>query len=118
MDEQRRAQLIAAGVDVEEVLLRFMGNESLMMKFLLRFPEDPSFPQLKEAMEQGDTARAFTAAHTLKGVAGNLSMNALYQQVSALVEDLRNEDLAAAACKMEDVEQQYLRVVEALGAKM
>lgn len=114
MDDSRRAQLIAAGVDVDEVLLRFMGNEDLMMKFLLRFPEEPSFSQMKKAMEQGDAAGAFAAAHTLKGVVGNLSMKSLYQQVSALVEDLRNGDLAEASKKMKDFDAQYQYTVAIL----
>lgn len=114
MDETRRAQLAAAGVDVEEALMRFMGNEDLMLKFLLRFPEDPSFSQLKAAMEHGDAAGAFTAAHTLKGVAGNLSLKDLFQQVGAMVEDLRKGDLASAAGKMGDLEAQYLHITQAL----
>lgn len=114
MDEKRKEQLMAAGVDAEDALFRFMGNENLMMKFLLRFPEDPSFPQLKEAMEHGDAAQAFTAAHALKGVTGNLSMKSLFQQISAMVEELRKGDLAAAAGMMEKLEPQYQRTVQAL----
>ena len=116
MDETRRAQLAAAGVDVEEALTRFMGNEDLMLKFLLRFPEDPSFSQLKAAMEHGDAAGAFTAAHTLKGVAGNLAMTGLFRQVSLLVEDLRSQDLPAAQARMPVLEETYTGIIAALGS--
>ena len=37
MDERKRTCLEAAGVNVEDVLARFMNNEALMLKFLLRF---------------------------------------------------------------------------------
>ena len=39
---------------------------------------------------------AFAAAHTLKGVSGNLSFNRLYGRVAAVVEPLRCGDLEAA----------------------
>ena len=38
MDETRRQLLLDAGVDVDEALGRVLGNEGLMMKFLLRIP--------------------------------------------------------------------------------
>ncbi len=116
MDEMRTARLEAAGVDVEEALARFMGNEALMMKFLLRFPQDPSFQQLKEALARRDAAQAFAAAHTFKGVAGNLSMKALFRQASPVVEDLRAGDLASAEGKMEALEERYRQTLEALSS--
>lgn len=117
MEETKKLQLTAAGIDVEEALGRFMGNEALMMKFLLRFPQDPSFQQLKEAMARCDAAQAFTAAHTLKGLAGNLSMKELFRQISAIVEDLRSGDLPTAAGKMEALEVQYRRTAAVLGSQ-
>lgn len=114
MDVSKRQLLQTAGIDVDEALDRFMGNETLMLKFLLRFPSDGNFSQLRQAIAQADTAGAFTAAHTLKGVVGNLSMKELFQQVSALVEDLRAGDLAAATNKMPALEQAYTQTITAL----
>lgn len=114
MDETRKRQLEHAGVDVDEALGRFMGNEPLMLKFLLRFPDDENFPRLRQAMACGDAAGAFQAAHTLKGVTGNLSLKALYQLLVPLVEDLRREDLAAAAEKMPALEAGYAQITAAL----
>ena len=114
MEEARKKQLEAAGIDVDDALSRFMDNESLMVKFLLRFPQDQNFRQLQEALAAGDAAGAYTAAHTLKGVAGNLSMAALFRQASAVTEDLRKEDLAGAAARMGALEAEYHRVIAAL----
>lgn len=114
MDERTRRELEAAGIDVSDALGRFMDNEALMLKFLQRFPGDHNFRLLKEAMERGDTAQAFEAAHTLKGVTGNLAMAELFQQVSLLVEDLRSRDLAAAQKRMPALEECYGRIVTAL----
>lgn len=116
MDELQKNRLIAAGIDVEDALERFMNNEALMLKFLLRFSEDQSMSQLRLAMERQDVDSAFEAAHTLKGVAGNLSMIGLFHQTSILVEHLRNRDLAAAADEMPALEEQYTRVTAALAA--
>ena len=116
MNELQKNGLISAGIDLEDAMERFMDNEAMMTKFLIRFLDDPSFSQLCRAMEQQDAESAFEAAHTLKGVAGNLSMKALFQQTSALVEDLRQKDLAAAAGKMAALEEQYETVRTALSA--
>ena len=116
MNELQKNGLISAGIDLEDAMERFMDNEAMMTKFLIRFLDDPSFSQLCQAMEQQDAEGAFEAAHTLKGVAGNLSMKALFQQTSALVEDLRQKDLAAAAGKMAALKEQYETVRTALSA--
>ena len=52
MDDTRRQLLLDAGVDVDEALGRFLGNEALMMKFLLRFPGDENFSRLKETIDR------------------------------------------------------------------
>ena len=48
MDERKKQQLEAAGIDVADALARFMDNEALMLKFLLRFPQDQNFSLLKQ----------------------------------------------------------------------
>ena len=114
MDQKIREQLENADINVDEALERFMNNEGLMLKFLLRFPQDENFARLKLGLEQGDATAAYTAAHTLKGVVGNLAMGELFRMVSQVVEDLRGEDLAAAQERMEPLEVQYLRTIEVL----
>lgn len=114
MEEAAKRRLEAAGIDVDDALGRFLQNEALMMKFLGRFPADTSFSRLQEAMAHGDAAQAFEAAHTLKGVAGNLSLKRLYEALTPMVEELRAGDLAAAAARMDEAELWYSRVVEAI----
>ena len=41
------------------------------------------------ALASGDTAKAFEAAHTLKGVTGNMGLTPLYAALCTLVEPLR-----------------------------
>ena len=114
MDEGVRRHLEAAEIDVADALSRFLGNEVLLIKFLRRFPQDPNMDNLRCAMAAGEVTAAFKAAHTLKGVAGNLSMTALFHCVSPLVEDLRAGNLAAAREKLPAVEAAYAAVIAAL----
>lgn len=83
-------QLMKIGVDYDEGVNRFSGNAEIYEKFLLQFKQDASFQQLDQAMKDEDYGTAFTAAHTLKGVTGNLSMNRLYHELVPFVEMLRN----------------------------
>ena len=99
---------------VDEALERFMQNEALLMRFLGRLPADPTFGQLCAAMEAGDAQAAFTAAHTLKGLAGNLSLHRLHQAVSRQVELLRSGDAAAAAELMPEIRAAWQAAADAV----
>lgn len=114
MDAQKKQRLLEAGIAVDDALARFMNNEALMVRFLGKFSADTNFAALQQALAEGRTHDAFLAAHTLKGVTGNLSMQALFTQTSVLVEDLRREDLTAARAKLPALEEQYRCVLEAL----
>lgn len=70
---------------------RRLSSEKLLRRFLAKFPEDGSFPALCSAMEEGCRDQAFRAAHTLKGVSGNLGLERLFSSVSRLEAVLRPE---------------------------
>ena len=117
MTEESKRRWGEAGIDVDDALARLMQNEGLLMRLLRAFLQDANFAQLQEALATGDVSGACTAAHTLKGVAGNLSMKDLFARVSEVVECLRGGDLAAAAGKMPAVEEAYRKVADALRAE-
>ena len=117
MTDENKRRLMEAGIDVDDALARLMQNEGLFLRLLRAFLQDGNFAQLQEALAKGDVSGAFTAAHTLKGVAGNLSMKDLFARVSEVVECLRGGDLAAAAGKMPAVEEAYRKVADALRAE-
>ena len=116
MDANVRQHLLAAGINVDTALERFLRNSALMEKYLRRFLDDPNYALLCQAMEQGDMEAAFTAAHTLKGVAGNLSLDALFAATSTVVESLRRRDLSAAREQMLPLQHAYGQVLDALSA--
>lgn len=118
MDQTMAAALTAIGMDVQATVARFGGNERLLLKYLRRFPADPSYATLQAAMVQDDPAAQQSACHTLKGISGTLGLSALYTAVSAMMAALRENDEVSARHHFEAVQQAYrqaLTLVENLG---
>lgn len=84
-----RYQLVKGGIDVAQGIER-MGSMEEYVALLSQFPQDPHTEDLRKALEEKDANRAFEAAHALKGIAGNLSLEDLYEALDPLVERLRN----------------------------
>ena len=79
------------GGDYVSVLGRLM-NDRIITKFVLKFPADPTVGELKAAMDAEDWETAFRAAHTLKGVAMNLSFAKLTASAVVLTDALRPQN--------------------------
>ena len=67
-----------------------LHSEALIRRFALKFLEDQSYIQLKQALENKNYEDAFRGAHTLKGVCQNLSFDHLYEVSNELTELLRD----------------------------
>lgn len=79
----------AYGMDYDATLRRFAGNTALYLRVLGMLPNDKSLEKLGAAIGSGDLDSAFEAAHTLKGIAGNLGLTPLFEAVRTIVEPLR-----------------------------
>ena len=75
----------AYGGDYDVTMSRFMGKETLYMKILGMMFQDENLKKLGTAIEENDLDAAFEAAHTLKGVAGNLGLTPFYDSVCRIV---------------------------------
>lgn len=75
--------------DLSGALSRFGGSEALLLRFLRRLPEDKTFADLSAAVSAGDLPAVERGAHTLKGVAANLGLDALRDASDALVVAVR-----------------------------
>ncbi|MBQ9765735.1 MAG: Hpt domain-containing protein [Lachnospiraceae bacterium] len=106
--------LVSVGIDVDEAMHRLLNNEELLIRFLKKFPTDGNYKLLKESLEKGDVQVAFRAAHTIKGLCGNLSMNVLKLIVSEQVEYLRAGNLEEAIRVMPRVTAEYEALVEVI----
>lgn len=79
----------AIGGNYKAVLGR-LHSEALIRRFTLKFLEDQSYLQLKQALENKNYEDAFRGAHTLKGVCQKLSFDHLYEVSNELTELLRD----------------------------
>jgi len=79
---------IVVGGDYEEAFDR-MRKEERIVKFLNMFLADTNYDELISAVDSKEAEKAFRAAHTLKGVAGNLGLTNLQKVVSEITETLR-----------------------------
>ncbi|MDY3225645.1 MAG: Hpt domain-containing protein [Candidatus Faecousia sp.] len=105
----------AMGGSYDEVSGR-LPSKRLVEKFARKFLDDQSYSQLRQALETGSREEAFRAAHTLKGVAANLSFTRLRASSSDLTELLRNADAIPpeASSLMEAVTRDYEATVAAI----
>lgn len=114
MTDEIKEELTRAGIDLEDALGRVLGSESLLERILKKFLEDPNYERLRAGLASGDADQAFRAAHTLKGVCGNLSMGRLYQLTAQQVELLRGGDCAGAAAMLPAVTREYELLTDAI----
>ena len=114
MTDSEKKELELAGININEALERFMGSEAIVEKFMKKFIGDTSFSQLEAAVEKGDGEEAFKAAHTFKGVCGNLSFDVLYGVLSRQVEFFREGNFELGKGLMPDVKKAYNEVIEAI----
>lgn len=98
------------GSKCDEVVKRFGGSMAMLEKFLKKFPADPTFGQLEEAMASGDAELIFRAAHTLKGLAGNFDFGELFELSESMVREYRAGNHAALAPLFEKLKPVYLDV--------
>ena len=112
-DSVLREFFTAIGSDSDEVLNR-LPFEEILIKFLPKFPADPTYDALKEAQEKRDIAAAFLAAHTLKGVAASLGLQRLAEAASALTEQLRPQKAFPEEAYFTAVDKAYAHVIKTL----
>ena len=72
-------------INVESGLKRVAGNRELYENILFQFLETAkTLPEAQEALKAGDRETADRIVHTIKGVAGNLGAEALFESVEQL----------------------------------
>lgn len=114
MTNDQTAKLAEYGIDYAEAMERFGGNESLFVRLASKYADDPHFDALEAAMASGDAAAAEREAHSLKGVAGNLSFVRLYDLAARITDALRVDDFESARALMPELRESHEAVLEAL----
>lgn len=102
------------GIDYDDALDRFGGNAALYRKLALKYLDNAHYAALIAAMEAGDFDEAYSQAHSLKGVAGNLSLRDLYLAAGTVSDALRNGETTRAEAHLPAVEQAHKRALKGL----
>ena len=71
-------------LDIDEGLKRMMNNMKLYVRLLGKFRAETKLDSLEAGIAEGNMEKAREAAHTLKGVAANLSLLELFKQTLEL----------------------------------
>lgn len=100
------------GADTSDGLMRCMGNEEFYFKLIRKVIEDKNFDALNSAIESGNLDLAFEAAHSLKGVLGNLALKPLYDPVFEITELLRSRIEVDYKPYLEIIEKKRAELVE------
>ncbi len=103
-------KIIEYGADESGIMDRFMGNVELYASCFRDFIAERNIGLLQQAMADKDYKQAFTSAHALKGLAGNLGVTAYYSAICKLVESLRAEDYTNIEAEYAEVHRQLLRL--------
>lgn len=107
MDKKIKRKLTEAGIDIEDMELRFDGDCELYLRLLKKFPEDMNFSWLSECADARDWEGMEKAVHTLKGVVGGLSLTALHKLTEKQLTLLRNKCYNEAIQLMEEIAFEY-----------
>ncbi len=103
------------GVNVSAGLARFAGNGKIYENVLLKFQKDKSFDALVDAMRSEDFDAAQGAAHALKGIAANLSMDTFAETLFQLEQALKQENYNQALDFLQQAKDLYEVLIEVIG---
>ena len=104
MDKEK---LKAYGVDYENAVKRFAGNEALYEKFLKKLTEDDHLAIGEQAMKEERYEDVLEAVHALKGVAGTLGM-------TELLASIRKNEISHLQEQMAKVHTEFEKACEAV----
>ena len=103
------------GADTDDGLSRCLGNEGFYFKLIGKVIDDSNFQTLEESVAAKDLDKAFEAAHSLKGVLGNLALTPIYEPVYEITELLRAKqdiDYSEYLKKISDKRAELAKILE------
>lgn len=100
--------------DVQSAIRRCCDSEQLYASCLKLFLEDSTIADLNKAVKNKSWDAAFTAAHALKGLAGNMGFVPLMHSTGQLVVLIRGGRVSDLAGSLEDVNSCYRDITDAV----
>ena len=80
-------------INEEEGKKRVMNNGKLYAKLLTKFKTDTNLDELFSLVEIQDWEKAQISAHTIKGIAANLSLTELFNQILDVETQIKGKSL-------------------------
>ena len=114
MNVQQQHALALRETDVEGALKRLHGDEKLYVSCLKLFLDDPTIEQLNRAIASNAWDDAFTAAHALKGLAGNMGFVPLMHSTGQLVILIRGGRTREVVEYIAQVNSSYRDITDAI----
>ncbi len=100
--------------DIDGAIRRFSGDETLYISCLRSFLQDATMQELNEAILMQAWDDAFTAAHALKGLAGNMGFVPLFHATSELVVLIRSGRIKEIGQSSQQLRNVYNEVTTAI----
>lgn len=115
-DTENRLPENLQGIDTGLGLKRLNGNHSLYRKLLLDFSEKyvSSGKEIRNALKNGDIDGALRVAHTLKGVAGNLSIYGVHEYSQKLEEAITIKSVMEIDWLLDELDNELQLVARSL----
>ncbi len=89
MNQNELPENLLEYIHVQEGVARILGNKKLYKTLLETFLVSPCMDDLNNQLSQGDLGAATISAHSVKGMAANLSMHALQSIALQLESELK-----------------------------
>ena len=112
MTAEFKAALRTQETDLDGTLERFSGDEELYTRCLSDFLDDITMEQLCTAVKGRSWDDAFTAAHALKGLAGNLGFIPLFHDCAELVMLIRSGRVDEVIISFESMKKTYASITK------
>ncbi len=105
------------GLDTRKGVQRLNGNQALYRGLLATFASSyaPAAAEIREALDQGDFGAAERIAHTVKGVAGNISADGVFAAAREVETACRNRASDLIDLHLPALAEELRRVVQAIG---
>ncbi|MDO8453220.1 MAG: response regulator [Sulfurimonas sp.] len=102
------------GMDIKSALGRVAGNEKLLRKLLFRFLQTQSdvMVRIHSAMEGHDMQTAIREAHTIKGLAGNIGADLLFQHAEELERVLKEGESDTVKSCLELTQNELSNIIQ------
>lgn len=110
-------KLVEYGVSLDEINSRFCEDLDLYFSCIDMLFDENEIAALEASIKSKDYKTAFKAAHSIKGIVGNLDFKPLYKLLTDLVEDLRADKVDDVDNKFELCKNEYLKIKELLEIK-